>query len=97
VRYANPKMRKKERKLKLPLELPSLLEKYQAQYQPRERLFECMGRNLEYILRDAAEQAGNPGGISFEILRWTSAVRDYRAGLPLDTLRQKLGLSLVTW
>ena len=97
VRYANPRMRKKERKLQLPPELPSLLERYLAQYQPQERLFECTGRNLEYILRDAAGQAGIPGGIAFETLRRTCAVRDYRAGMPLDTLRQKLGLSPVTW
>ena len=36
-------------------------------------------------------------GCSFEQLRWTCAVRDYRNGMPADQLRQKLGLSMITW
>jgi integrase/recombinase XerD len=36
-------------------------------------------------------------GISFEMLRWTCAVRDYKAGMKPKKLRQKLGLSKVTW
>ena len=35
--------------------------------------------------------------LSFEVLRWTSALRDYRNNLDLDKLRQKLGLSRIAW
>jgi hypothetical protein len=35
--------------------------------------------------------------VSFEILRWTSAVRDYRRGVDLDDLREKMGLSRISW
>lgn len=97
IRYANPRMRKKERKLKLPPEFPAILERYLAQYQPQEHLFECTARNLEYVLHNVAERAGIKGGVSFEALRMTCAVRDYQAGMPLETLRQKLGLSSITW
>jgi integrase/recombinase XerD len=97
IRYANPRMRKKERKLKLPSAFPAILERYLAQYQPKERLFECTARNLEYILGYMAERAGIRGGVSFEALRMTCAMRDYQAGMPLETLRQKLGLSSITW
>jgi integrase/recombinase XerD len=97
IRYANPRMRKKERKLKLPPEFLPILERYLAQYQPQERLFECTARNLEYVLRNVAERAGIKSGASFEALRMTCAVRDYQAGMPLETLRQKLGLSSITW
>ena len=97
IRYANPRMRKKERKLKLPPEFPAVLERYLAQYQPQERLFECTARNLEYVLHNAAERASIKSGASFEALRMTCAVRDYKAGMPLETLRQKLGLSSITW
>jgi hypothetical protein len=31
------------------------------------------------------------------MLRWTCAVRDYKAKMPSDKLRQKLGLSKITW
>ena len=97
VRYDNPRMRKKERKLALPSDLPALIARYRHQYGPRERLFECTARNLEYVLRDAAERASVAGRVSFESLRMTAAVQDFRRGMDADRLREKLGLSPVTW
>jgi integrase/recombinase XerD len=97
VRYANPKMLHKERKLSLPADFPTLLQEYTAQYHPKENLFECTARNLEYVLHDVAQLAGLADGISFEALRWTCAVRDYKAGMPSEKLRQKLGLSRISW
>jgi integrase/recombinase XerD len=97
IRYANPQRRHKERKLRLPSWWPTILAEYRAQYQPEEALFPCTARNLEYVLSDIAEQAGLGQGISFEMLRWTCAVRDYKAGMKSKELRQKLGLSKVTW
>jgi len=97
IRYANPRRRHKERKLRLPAWWPAVLAEYRAQYQPQEALFPCTARNLEYVLTGVAQQAGLPGGLSFEMLRWTCAVRDYRAGMEADKLRQKLGISKVTW
>jgi integrase/recombinase XerD len=97
VRYANPRRRYKERKLRLPTWWPAVLAEYRAQYQPKERLFPCTARNLEYVLKEVAERAGIKDGLSFETLRWTCAVRDYRAGMPPDRLRQKLGLSKISW
>lgn len=97
VRYANPRRRHKERKLRLPVWWPAVLAEYRAQYQPQESLFSCTARNLEYVLANVARQAELPRGISFEMLRWTCAVRDYRAGMPADKLRQKLGISKITW
>ena len=38
-----------------------------------------------------------PSRLSFEMLRWTCAVRDRRAGMKEETLRHKLGLSEITW
>jgi integrase/recombinase XerD len=96
VRYANPRMQKKERKLALSRELVSVLDRYLAQYEPRTKLFECTARNLEYVLNNAGKQAGI-ADIAFEMLRWTCAVRDYRAGMDPEDLRQKLGLSPITW
>ena len=96
IRYANPRRRHKERKLYLPVWWPSLLTEYRTQYQPDERLFSCTARNLEYILNRVAEQA-DLANISFSMLRWTCTVRDYRAEMPSDKLRQKLGVSKVTW
>jgi len=97
IRYANPKMRHKERKLSLSADFSTLLQEYIAQYHPKENLFECTARNLEYVLHDVAQLAGLADGISFEALRWTCAVRDYKAGMPSEKLRQKLGLSRISW
>lgn len=96
VRYDDSRMREKERKLAMSSELVSVLDRYLDQYAPQADLFECTARNLEYVLNAAAEQAGIDD-ISFEMMRWTSAVRGYRAGMDPDDLRQKLGLSPITW
>jgi site-specific recombinase XerD len=97
IRYANPRRRHKERKLRLPVWWPAVLAEYRAQYQPQEALFPCTARNLEYVLTHVAEQADLPHGLSFEMLRWTCGVRDYRAGMSADKVRQKLGISKITW
>lgn len=97
IRYANPRRRHKERKLRLPAWWPAVLAEYRAQYEPQEALFPCTARNLEYVLAKVAQQADLSKGLSFEMLRWTCAVRDYRAGMSADRLRQKLGISKITW
>jgi len=97
VRYANPRRRHKERRICLPTFWPQTLKEYRQQYQPQEQLFPCTARNLEYVLADVAEQAGLSDSLSFETLRWTCALRDYQAGMKSDQLRQKLGLSKISW
>jgi integrase/recombinase XerD len=97
IRYEDPRRRHKERKLRLPADFAETYERYKEQYQPREKLFECTSRNLEYVLTDVSQMAGLDGKVSFEVLRWTSAVRDLRHGMREETLRQKLGLSSITW
>ena len=42
-------------------------------------------------------EENDPKSYRGEILRMTAAVRDYRAGMAPDALRQKLGLSTITW
>lgn len=96
IRYSNPKRKHKERKLRLPADFAAILRQYLAEYQPQEQLFECTARNLEYVLDKVANLAGLEN-ISFEMLRWTCAVRDYEAGMRSDKLRQKLGLSKISW
>jgi len=96
IRYINPKMKHKERKLRLSADFVPIMRQYLAEYQPQEQLFECTARNLEYVLDNAARLAGLEN-ISFEMLRWTCAVRDYKAKMPSDKQRRKLGLSKITW
>lgn len=98
VRYANPRLRYKERKLPLDPAWLEVLGEYLGQYQPTDTLFTCTARNLEYILHDIAEAAELPSGVlSFENLRWASAMQDWRDGVEHDDIRQKLGLSKIAW
>ncbi len=98
IRYANPRLRYKERKLYLDPSWLQVLDEYMQQYQPADTLFTCTARNLEYILTDIGSGVGlQQGLLSFENLRWVSALRDWEAGVEKDDIRQKLGLSKVTW
>jgi site-specific recombinase XerD len=97
IRYRNPGRRYKERKIPLSPEWLPVLDDYLAQYEPTDTLFTCTPRNLEYVLRDLEELAGVDKAVSFECLRWTSAVRSHVEGVDPDELRERMGLSKVTW
>ena len=98
IRYKQPKNRHKERKIPLDPEWIMLLDLYIDQYEPRDFLFTCTARNLEYVLADIGDRANLPkGSLSFENLRWISALRDYVAGVDHTKLRHRLGIRPVTW
>ena len=98
VRYKNPRMRYKERKIALQSAWLETLDAYLAQYQPSNTLFTCTARNLEYLLGDVAAAADiDADKLSFRNLRWHSALSSYRAGIDETLIRQRLGLSEVTW
>ena len=97
VRYPDPRHRYKERKLRLaPSWVPAYRE-YVAQFEPRDKLFPWSPRRLEYLLEDIRKAAGLRKRISFDMCSWTCAVRDARAGMEFDPIRQKLGLSKIQW
>lgn len=87
----------KERRIDLDPDWVRLLDEYRAQYAPKETIFNCTARNLEYILSDVGEAAGIPFKLSFEIMRWTCALQDARAERDEEFIRDKLGLSPISW
>jgi site-specific recombinase XerD len=97
VRHKKPTNVYKERKITLNPDWLTVLDEYLDQYRPEDTIFDCTARNLEYILRDVAVAAGVDNKVSFEILRWTSAVRDYQRGMDMEELREKMGLSRISW
>ena len=97
IRYHDARHLHKERKLMLSADWSRVLEEYKAQYKVKDQLFPCTARNLEYVLRDVSQLAGLPKQVSFEMLRWTCAVRDSKSGMSAEQLRHKLGLSKITW
>lgn len=87
----------KERKIALDPAWLDVLDEYLTQKQPSGTIFDCTARNLEYVLADVADAAGVMTRVSFETLRWTCGVRDYEQGMDLDALREKFGLSRISW
>ena len=111
VRHKDPRHRYKERKLQLDTSWVPAFQaylEYRAQYVARlrqskkpaqraEGLFPWSQRRLEYWLQDISEAARLKKQISFDMCRWTCAVRDTKAGMDETHLRQKLGLSKIQW
>ena len=97
VRYANPQYRYKERKIPLPASWIEAYHEYVDQYQPHDRLFPWSPRRLEYLLEDIGKEAGLDKHLSFEMCRWTSALKDWDAEIDQNKIRQKLGISKIQW
>lgn len=97
VRHKDRQNQYKDRHIALGMDWPILLEEYRRQYKVNQIIFPCTARNLEYVLHDTATAAGIQSRVSFEILRWTSAVRDYMKGVDMESLREKMGLSRISW
>ena len=87
----------RERSLALPAMFTTIFKQYQAQYHPSNELFACTDRNLNYILARAVKAAGIKKRVTLQLLRDTFAVQQLRSGVPLETLREKLGLSDEAW
>jgi site-specific recombinase XerD len=97
IRYASPANRYKERKLDLPDDWTSAYSEYLEQYQPVDQLFPWSPRRLEYLLEDIGEEAGLGKHLSFDMCRWTCALRDFQNGVEPDRVRQKMGVSKIQW
>ena len=97
IRYASPANRYKERRLPIPDDWVPAYKEYLAQYQPIDQLFPWSPRRLEYLLEDIGEEAGLTKHLSFDMCRWTSALRDYQSGMEADKIRQKMGVSKIQW
>lgn len=97
VRYASPANRYKERKIDLTEDWVTAYDEYFSQYQPVDKLFPWSPRRLEYLLEDIGEEAGLTKHLSFDMCRWTCALRDYQAGVEVEKIRQKLGVSKIQW
>ena len=97
VRYSNPRFRYKERRLPLSEAWVEIYQGYAQQFQIKDQVFPWSQRRLEYLLSDIAEAAKLEKNISFDSLRWTSAVMDLSEGKDSEAIRQKLGISKIQW
>ncbi|HNO85394.1 MAG TPA: tyrosine-type recombinase/integrase [Anaerolineales bacterium] len=97
IRYASPANRYKERKIQLAEDWLEAYKEYLSQYQPVDQVFAWSPRRLEYLLEDIGNEAGLTKHLSFDMCRWTCALRDYQSGMEADNIRQKLGVSKIQW
>ena len=97
IRYASPHNRYKERKIELPKDWIDSYQEYMDQYKPVDIVFPWSPRRLEYLLEDLGLEAGLNKHLSFDMCRWTCAMRDKRAGVETDKIRQKMGISKIQW
>jgi integrase/recombinase XerD len=100
VHFPGKDKRRRERRMSLPAGWTSVFARYVERYRPAEHVFECTARNLNYVLASAVNSAGlhHPDRpVTMRMLRDIYAVRQLRAGVPPDTLRERLGLSEEAW
>lgn len=97
VRYASPANRYKERKIELEDDWVATYKEYLSQYSPVDQVFPWSPRRLEYLLEDISKETGITKHLSFDMCRWTCALRDYQNGNEPDKIRQKLGVSKIQW
>ncbi len=97
VHFPGEAKRRRERRLQLPAAWAETYLQYAEHYQPQEHVFECTDRNLNYVLDAAVRRAGLERRVTLQLLRDVYAVRQLRAGVPMDALREKLGLSEEAW
>lgn len=97
VRYVQSRYRYKERKVKVSPTWVAAYRDYAEKYQIQDQVFPWSQRRLEYLLEDVTKAAGMEKHISFDMLRWTSALIDLTNGVERDRIRQKLGISKVQW
>ena len=97
VRYAGSGNRAKERTIDLPASWLPVLDEYLEQYHPADKLFPWSPRRLEYLLEDIGRDAKLTKHLSFAMCRWTCFVKDFADGVPLEKIRNKMGVSQVQW
>lgn len=97
VHFPRQDKRRRERRMGLPREWAEVYQRYLERYRPVEYVFECTGRNLNYVLAAAVRRAGVQRHVTLQILRDVYAIRQLRAGVSMEALREKLGLSEEAW
>lgn len=97
VRYPNQRYRFKERKISVSPLWVDAYNQYAEKYQIKDQVFPWSQRRLEYLLEDVTNAGKMEKHISFDMLRWTSALIDLSNGLEQDKIRQKLGISKIQW
>src|SRR3954447_16281661 len=90
------KKAKRDRKLKLPMEIGAVFNEYLERYEVGDNLFPYSQRFIRYLITETAEKAGIQKQVSSQIMRDTCAVRQLKRGEGIERVMQRLGLSETT-
>jgi site-specific recombinase XerD len=91
------KKAKRDRTLKLPVEVRAVFNEYVERYEVGDSLFPYSQRFIRYLITETAEKAGIQKKVSAQILRDTCAVRQLKRGEGIERVLQRLGLRETTW
>jgi site-specific recombinase XerD len=98
VRYPQKRHRAKQRSLAGPPDLATVFRRYLAQHPPGEpRLLPWTGRHLQNVTSGLGEEARTQHKVTPNVLRWTYALEQWKAGVPEEQLQARLGLSKLGW
>jgi integrase/recombinase XerD len=97
VHFPGEAKRRRERRMELPAAWAEAYARYVQRYQPQEHVFECTDRNLNYVLDAAVKRAHIERRVTLQLLRDIYAVRQLRASVSMERLREQLGLSEEAW
>lgn len=88
-----------DRRRSLPLDPEAVhaYRHYRDSHRGEGKLFDCTGRNLEYVLTRLGRAAGLSRNPSFRILRATAAARLQQDGADNAEMANQLGISRHTW
>lgn len=98
IRYDKIHLRFKERELPVSAECLATLDGHISRYGSRDLIFDCTGRNLEYLFTGRVAPAAGVMALTFEMMRWTCALRLYRSRDYTEAqLQFRFGLSPLGW
>ncbi len=98
IHYAQKHLQFKNRRLPITTECLQVIDSHIRRYTIQDKLFDCTGRNLEYMFNRKVAPLAGLDCLTFEMLRWTCAVREFRSGqFTSEQMQVKYGLSEVGW
>ncbi len=98
IKYDKKHLEFKNRRLPISEECAEIIKQHIQRYDITGLLFDCTGRNLEYIFNRKVAPLAQLSALTFEMLRWSCALRDFKVGdMTTEQFEQKFGLSALGW
>jgi integrase/recombinase XerD len=100
IKYDKKHLEFKNRRLPISADCAAALKQHFERYDiaSGKLLFDCTGRNLEYIFNRKVAPLAGLSALTFEMLRWSCALADFKLGeMSTEQFEIKYGLSALGW